>query len=202
MENQDKKRELIIEAALKRFAHFGLSKTTMTEIASDLSFSKALLYYYFPDKINLYAAVLEYLVEHGEKEITGQLTQISDSQKALDFYLEKRHAYLKKYFNIFDLIRNSGSDLSPEVLPILQKARQAELNQITTVIKKGIEKGEIHLSNPETAASLLMDAFIGMRMMTFHQKKQFVMDEAELEDMLNRQKELGRIFLNGLKVAR
>lgn len=54
MENQDKKRILIIEAALKRFAHYGLSKTTMTEIAKDISFSKALLYYYFPDKLSLY----------------------------------------------------------------------------------------------------------------------------------------------------
>ena len=60
MDSQDKKRQLIIDSAIKRFAHFGLSKTTMTEIASDLSMSKALLYYYFPDKISLYSAVLEH----------------------------------------------------------------------------------------------------------------------------------------------
>lgn len=47
--SQDLKREAIIEAAIKRFAHFGVGKTTMTEIGNDLSLSKASLYYYFPD---------------------------------------------------------------------------------------------------------------------------------------------------------
>jgi len=110
MENQDRKRELIIEAALKRFAHFGLAKTTMTEIASDLSLSKALLYYYFPDKINLYAAVLESLIESGDAEVKKGLSEINDSKEALYYYLDKRHEYLKKYYNIFEFIRSSGPE--------------------------------------------------------------------------------------------
>ena len=198
MENQDRKRDLIIEAALKRFAHFGLAKTTMTEIASDLSFSKALLYYYFPDKSSLYAAVLEFLVEKVDGEISEGLDLIPDSVDALNFYLDKRNSYIKKYFNIFEALRSSGPDLPPELLSILDKAKQAEVNQISTSIKKGIEKGEIAPCNPDHAASLLMDAFIGMRVVTFHQKKQFIMDETEFDVLLNRQKELGRIFLRGL----
>ncbi|RYZ16531.1 MAG: TetR family transcriptional regulator, partial [Chitinophagaceae bacterium] len=35
----DQKRESILEAAIRRFAHFGVSKTTMNEIAADLSIS-------------------------------------------------------------------------------------------------------------------------------------------------------------------
>ncbi|MGI8637960.1 MAG: TetR/AcrR family transcriptional regulator, partial [Segetibacter sp.] len=42
---QDKKRDVIIQAAQKRFSHFGVDKTTMNEIADDLSISKASLYY-------------------------------------------------------------------------------------------------------------------------------------------------------------
>ena len=60
---QDQKQEAIIEAAIKRFAHFGVSKTTMAEIAADLSFSKASLYYYFPDKLNLFAAVFKTITD-------------------------------------------------------------------------------------------------------------------------------------------
>jgi AcrR family transcriptional regulator len=64
--SQDKKKTLIIEAAQKRFSHFGVGKTTMNEIADDLSISKASLYYYFPDKLNLYAAVLQKIIEAEE----------------------------------------------------------------------------------------------------------------------------------------
>ena len=58
-----KKRSLILEAAIRRFSHFGLAKTTMAEIAQDLSFSKALLYYYYPDKHSLYTAALSHVIE-------------------------------------------------------------------------------------------------------------------------------------------
>jgi AcrR family transcriptional regulator len=52
-EPQETKKTQILDAAYKRFSHYGYSKTTMKEIASDLSMSKALLYYYFPDKSQL-----------------------------------------------------------------------------------------------------------------------------------------------------
>ena len=34
--NVDEKKFIILEAAKKRFAHFGMAKTTMAEIAKDL----------------------------------------------------------------------------------------------------------------------------------------------------------------------
>ena len=55
----DKKREQIIEGAIKRFSHFGIGKTTMNDIAEDLSVSKPSLYYYFPDKKSLIVGVIE-----------------------------------------------------------------------------------------------------------------------------------------------
>ena len=55
----DKKRELIIEGAAKRFIHYGINKTTMNEIADDLSVTKPSLYYYFPDKSSLVHGVID-----------------------------------------------------------------------------------------------------------------------------------------------
>ena len=47
----------VLDAAQKRFARFGLSKTTMNDIADDLGVSKASLYYYFPDKESIFKKV-------------------------------------------------------------------------------------------------------------------------------------------------
>ncbi len=44
MAETDKKRDVIIEGAIKRFIHYGINKTTMNEIAEDLSVSKPSLY--------------------------------------------------------------------------------------------------------------------------------------------------------------
>ena len=52
------KQQIIIDAARDRFAHFGFSKVTMDEIASDVELGKASLYYYFPTKEELFKAVI------------------------------------------------------------------------------------------------------------------------------------------------
>lgn len=194
MDNQDKKRELIIDAALKRFAHFGLAKTTMTEIASDISLSKALLYYYFPDKITLYAAVVEHLIEEITLDIKKGMEKIEDSKDALDFYLDKRHDYLKKYYTIFEFIRASSPDIPEQLYQTLLKAKKNEVEQIACAIAK---KKQLSIDSSE-AASLLFDAFVGMRIPIFHSSKTFQIDPEVFENLLQRQKKLGEIFLRGL----
>ncbi len=62
MAEPDHKKVMILEAALKRFKRFGLSKTTMEEIARDLDISKGSLYYYFTDKESIYVAVVENII--------------------------------------------------------------------------------------------------------------------------------------------
>lgn len=103
----DQKQEAIIEAAIKRFAHFGVAKTTMTEIATDLSLSKASLYYYFPDKLNLYAAVLTTITESGAKEDDEKLENESDPFKAIQFFLKRRTDFIIKYHNILEHLKTS-----------------------------------------------------------------------------------------------
>ena len=39
----DIKKGQIVEAALRRFSHFGIAKTTFTEVAEDLGISKQVL---------------------------------------------------------------------------------------------------------------------------------------------------------------
>jgi AcrR family transcriptional regulator len=43
----------IIEAAKKRFSHFGYAKTTMAEVAADCSMSPGNLYRFFPGKLDI-----------------------------------------------------------------------------------------------------------------------------------------------------
>jgi TetR/AcrR family transcriptional repressor of mexJK operon len=199
MENQDKKRELIIETAVKRFAHFGLAKTTMTEIAADLSLSKALLYYYFPDKISLYAAVLENIIKEMEADLNKGVQKIIDSQKALFFYLSKRHEYILKYHNILEYIRSSGPDLPDGIIAILQEARNSEHKLISSIIQTGIETKEFKVTDASQVAAILIDALTGMRFIALHNKQTFLLQKQQFEELLQRQKQLGEIFLNGLK---
>jgi AcrR family transcriptional regulator len=57
MTEKDIVRSQIVEAAKKRFSHFGYAKTTMAEIASDCSMSPGNLYRFFPGKLDIAEAI-------------------------------------------------------------------------------------------------------------------------------------------------
>jgi len=94
----DEKRGKILEVAKRRFAHYGLAKTTMSEIAKDLAFSKALLYYYFPDKNSLFIAVIEEIIDEMEVDMLKLLTKDLSVEERVFEFLETRIESLRKYF--------------------------------------------------------------------------------------------------------
>jgi AcrR family transcriptional regulator len=54
---KDTVRECIVDAAKKRFSHFGYAKTTMAEVASDCAMSPGNLYRFFPGKLDIAEAI-------------------------------------------------------------------------------------------------------------------------------------------------
>src|SRR5437588_12497853 len=91
---QDIKREKILESAFQQFLHYGYSKTTMNEIAGALSMSKALLYYYFPDKSQLYIAVTRKLANDYIKTLKDNLSQIDDLKEAFVSQIDNHHNFI------------------------------------------------------------------------------------------------------------
>jgi len=199
MENQDKKRELIIGAALKRYAHFGWAKTTMNEIASDLSLSKPLLYYYFPDKISLFAAVMDSIIKEIDKEMDAGLAKQTDSQKAMFFYLDKRQEFVRKYFNLLEFVISTGHEFPQNLLEIFKQARNSEFLKIRSILEKGHKKGQFSVEDPSFTAEILLDALAGMRVNHFSPIKSFYPDRSEFDTILKKEKQLTTIFLKGLR---
>ncbi|WP_134090716.1 TetR/AcrR family transcriptional regulator [Olivibacter sp. XZL3] len=200
MDNHDKKRALIIETATKRFAHFGIAKTTMTEIAKDLSLSKALLYYYFPDKISLYAAVLEHIAKKMFSKIKQGLQDMDNSEEAVLHLIDMRLAFTMKYYNLFDQGLNSLNEMPDELARVIQLVSDLEIKILADIFKKANERGEILTEDPTQAAEIFLNAMIGMRFCVLKDKKvMFIPTKEEFDEISKMQKKLAIIFLNGLR---
>ncbi len=201
MENQDKKKELIIEAALKRFAHFGLTKTTMTEIANDLSLSKALLYYYFPDKLSLYCAVLNSILIEMEKVLKEETESANNSQQAVSIFLARRHEFLSRYYNLLDFTKITGAEIPAILTCMFNKAKSSEISTLVAIFEKGIKRGELHLEfAAEQTANLLILALKGVVFESLHSpSRPFFPEKEEFEKILHNQNQLARIFISGLE---
>ena len=196
---QDVKKEKILEAAYNRFLHYGYSKTTMNEIAGDLSMSKALLYYYFPDKSRVYFDVMrkvadEYLQQYAEKNNT-----FCDLKEAFEFQINTQHEFIRKNYNFFDFFRLNEQSLPDMIWEIVEQVHQGEKDTLINAINCEVRRGIIKpVENAEEIVELLLDALHGVRVSAKSHKKTMFPVKEQLEDIRKKRLLLSEIFIKGL----
>jgi len=199
MINADKKRIQILEAAKRRFAHFGLAKTTMAEIAQDLSFSKALLYYYFPDKNALYAAVLEHVINQSFEEMDTAVAALTDCQEAMMFTLDKRIEFVMRYYNLLEYSISALQQVPDTMACVLEDSKDKERGILAKILQKGIDTGQLQMDDVNETAEILLFALVGMRFSILKDVKGMLFPtKDEFDRILTLQKKMATVFLNGL----
>jgi TetR/AcrR family transcriptional regulator len=196
--SQDQKRDAIIEAAIKRFAHFGVAKTTMTEIATDLSISKALLYYYFPDKLNLYAGVLKAITEEAGAKDKELIDDEKDPHKAIHYFLERRTEFIIRYHNILEYLKSVSPTMPDEIKQLFEFFRNHELGRISMILEKGRLSNKFKIEDSKKTAELYLDSLHGLRTSILTFNTNFFPDKKQFQAILKREKQFTTIFFNGL----
>lgn len=202
MAEQDQKRNMILEAALKRFKRFGLSKTTMEEIARDLEISKGSLYYYFSDKESIYVAVVECMIAECFLDMSAYVEEAPSTTAIMDRYLELKEKMLLEYhflFGVNEWIKDVPSSLMRQTIELLQ---HVEISFLSATISKGVESGELHKdTDAELTAQLLVNVLFGLWVIWCKwQAAGFdPHDRKALKCFMAREKQVLTIFFNGLR---
>ncbi|MBN9569664.1 MAG: helix-turn-helix transcriptional regulator [Alphaproteobacteria bacterium] len=88
----------IVDAAKKRFSHFGYAKTTMAEVATDCAMSPGNLYRFFPGKLDIAEAIATEDYQHHLDQL-ARLVSVSEKparERLRDlFFQELRRTYNK-----------------------------------------------------------------------------------------------------------
>jgi TetR/AcrR family transcriptional repressor of mexJK operon len=198
-EVQDVKKEKILEAAHRLFLHYGYSKTTMNEIAGELSMSKALLYYYFPDKSQLYIAVMRRVAEDYLKSLTGKENTFNDLKEAFEFQINTQHEFISNNYNFFDFFRLNEQCLPDMIWEIVGQVHQSERDLLVNAINAEVIKGKIKpLANPDEMVELLLEALYGVSGNALSHKKTMFPNKEHLDVVRQKRLMLGDIFIKGL----
>ncbi len=198
MSEKDGKAQLIIETAQKRFGLYGIEKTSMREIADDLKLSKAALYYYFPDKISLYRAVVEKELNEFITRISDRIITIHEPDKLLMEYANARLSYFRSLLNLTRLRLESLSDLKPVFRETLQAFKEKEKEIILRIFKKGIESGVFTIEDPDATASLFLDLLKGLRVTVVNDRVTMTIEEKDFEQLQKNTLAFTEIFIKGL----
>lgn len=156
------RRKAIIQAAQRRFAHFGLEKATMDEIATDVGLGKASLYYYFPTKESLFKAV----IAHEQEQFVERLKPIVESSlsslEKLTAYAEQRAVYFQGFVNLNNLNLRSFFDAKPLFGDLFRELGHEDLRMLTEIINEGVERGEFTFPAEMQSAELLLHVLQGL----------------------------------------
>ncbi|WP_224746170.1 TetR/AcrR family transcriptional regulator [Mucilaginibacter glaciei] len=199
IDQQDIKREKILEASHQRFLHYGYSKTTMNEIAGDLSMSKALLYYYFPDKSELYIAVMRKLANDYLKLFEEKFNNFTGLRDAFLFQVNTHHEFIVNNYNFFDFFRINEQNLPDTIWGIITQIRETETKLLTSAIEAEVASGNIApVKDPADVVDVFLDALHGIKVGSIPQKKANFPRKEHLDEIHNKRLLLIDIFVKGL----
>lgn len=190
--NEDVRRQ-ILEAAFKRFGHYGYNKTTMAEIADDAGMSAANLYRYFENKQEIAAAcanrcicqqidLLRDAVREPKLSATEQL------QNYVKTMLEDCHDTFSnktKINEVVTFITNERTDLVHQKI----EAQQA---LIAEILAHGIQTGEFEVQDVIATARAVHSALVVFGVPLF-------MSLYSLEEFRNKAHGVVTLLIDGLK---
>lgn len=197
----DKKREAIIEGAIKRFIHYGIQKTTMNEIAEDLSVSKPSLYYYFPDKSSLIEGVIEKIFSDYFEAVQKDLYTDITLEERFAIFTDIRFKFFQKYYMLHLSGVTPDASLNSETLKAtFMSMKKKNIDMYTDILKRSVEKAEIAEVDLEKTAELYLESMMGITSLCIiHGNKELFPSKKEMKIILEKQHSLSKIFVKGLK---
>lgn len=198
MSTVDDKRNQIIRAALKRFSHFGIAKTAMSEIAEDLKLSKANLYYYFPDKFSLIEAIVYQIIGETDIAIDEALENIPHTLDLLIRMLDIKKEYFEKYYML--VVNLHEMNINEEKWATLAKSMfEREVGTTSRIFEQGIKRNELVTFDVPATSELYVAMIRGLALFCDHATPHTLVDREELARIIEKQKQAAAIFINGIK---
>lgn len=164
MVSKDAMRERILDAATKRFKHYGYAKTSMAEIAADLKMSPGNLYRYFPGKIDIALAIAD---EYGET----QFKALAEAAREPGLPAVAR---LRNIFHLDMVMTYEQIESDPRTFELAQiikaerptwvntrLAREREI--LDEVLAEGVANGEFDIDDVPLTSEMLQSALMKFR---------------------------------------
>ena len=152
----------ILNTAQELFGKYGFAKTTMNDIADQLGLSKASLYYYYPDKENIYLAVVTKEQVQFINMLHESIVKTENPVDILYLYVQIRIRYFSVMLNLNRARFESIKRMNEAMKKSWKEFRKKEEIEIQLIFKKGIETGIFEIEKLDNTSSLFLDTFKGL----------------------------------------
>jgi AcrR family transcriptional regulator len=154
-------RDAILDAAELLFARLGFAAATIKQIGAEAGVNPALLYYYFPDKQQLYQAVLDRRVGAFAREVPERIPPEVAPLEGIRLLLKAQVAFLRSSPHVPRLMARELADHeAANARPVLQELATGAFRRLCDLIRAGQAEGSIRpdLDPAFTAVSIIAQA--------------------------------------------
>jgi AcrR family transcriptional regulator len=151
-------REQIVEAAEEHFSHYGYEKTTVSDLAKAIGFSKAYIYKFFDSKQAIGEAIcsktLSAIVAAVDEAVAGAT---SPTEKIRRMFNTLTETSVSLFFNdrkLYDIAASAAGEGWPSARAYAQRIRET----LMQIVREGRETGEFERKTPldETAHAIYL----------------------------------------------
>ena len=195
--DKNKKKKVILEAAMKIFAQRGFAKAKMSEIAAEAAIGKGTIYEYFRSKDQIFQEAFYFFIGDMEKAYGQILAENSEA-------IAKLHRIIEVTITGFLAAGEFGAILMDFWAEGIRKHEQEKFNKffnlkeiyttyrdlVARIIEEGISQGQFRQLDTQAAASVLLGSFDGIML-------QYILDPENL-DLKKIAQSISDLFISGL----
>ena len=158
------KRERILDAAMERFARYGIRKTTIEEIAHAAGVGKGTIYLYFKSKEDVFAEMMWRMGNRFLKEFEDEVAQGDNILDLFRQYLIRRFQFVQEQIEIHRVTRETHEEIEmmaashPVIFKMVAEMHALERKLIETILLKGEENGELEIDDVTVTAQAIVAA--------------------------------------------
>lgn len=162
MVDKTEKKLNILNVAQGLFARFGLSKTTIDDIAKKAHMGKASIYYYFANKEAIFKEVVEKEGKILKEKLLDAVNAQPTPQKKIRSYIITRMTAIKDLSNYYSALREEYL----KHFSFIEKARQSydafEITMVSTILSEGQKNGLFDIQDITLTAETIVAAMKGL----------------------------------------
>lgn len=150
-------RDRILDDAARLFARDGYDGTSLGELATSVGVTKAAIYHYFPNKQEIYEAIIVRTLEGLRRHVSQATAATSGPEEALARFMTAHADFFEDHYDGFlTMLVGYGGMENVVMLAEAQKLRDEHESAIRHIIADGIAQGAFRQVDIDTTSRAVL----------------------------------------------
>jgi AcrR family transcriptional regulator len=179
-----RRREEILDAAVKLFAQHGYSDTDMQILADTVQVGKGTLYRYFPSKRDLFLAGTDQIMRKLRQHIDATITGIDDALDRIGAAIRAFLGFFNHHPEYVELLIQERANFKDRTKPTYYQHREVNVKRWQALYRSLIAEGRVRDMPVERITDVMSDLIYGTLFNNYFAGRSMSV-EAQVQDILD-----------------